>query len=58
MAETRRGGFHALEKKIHDIESQDRATEKKAEAEKKGKVQAPPEAEKAAERRPPPEHDE
>jgi hypothetical protein len=59
MAETRRGGFHALEKKIHDIEDQDRAgEEQKAKTTGKGKVQAPPDTEGAAERRPPPAHDE
>ncbi len=33
-AETKKRGFHALEKKIHDIEAADRAEEEK-EAEKK-----------------------
>lgn len=35
MAEKKKGGFHALEKRIHQIEDEDKAQEAKAAEEKK-----------------------
>ena len=55
MAEGKRGGFHSLEKKIHDLEDQDRTTERKA-ADERGMKREQPKGD--AERRPPPAHDE
>ncbi|HTN53180.1 MAG TPA: hypothetical protein VML50_12300 [Anaeromyxobacter sp.] len=46
MAEGKKGGFHALEKRIHEIEDEDQAQEKKASEGKEGrpepKREAPP----------------
>jgi hypothetical protein len=55
MAEGKRGGFHSLEKKIHDLEEQDRTTERKA-AEERGAKREPPQKER--ERRAPAAHEE
>jgi hypothetical protein len=56
MAQGKRGGFHSLEKKIHDMEEQDRTVERKA-GEERG-VKRDPQPRREAERRPPPAHDE
>jgi hypothetical protein len=53
MGETQRG-FHALEKKIHDIEEEDRKAERQTQA---PQGTAPIAKEERAERRPPPAHD-
>ncbi len=58
MAEGKRGGFHSLEKKIHEIEEQDRTTERKSASDERGQKQREPEARKETPRRPPPAHDE
>jgi hypothetical protein len=56
MAQDRRGGFHSLEKKIHDMEEQDRTVERKAGEERGVKRESQPQGQ--AERRPPAAHDE
>ena len=55
MAEGKRGGFHSLEKKIHDMEEQDRTAERKTAPERGAKRESP---QKEQERRPPAAHDE
>jgi hypothetical protein len=57
MAEGKRGGFHSLEKKIHDMEEQDRTAERKS-ADERGVRRERKEPQKEPERRPPPAHDE
>lgn len=39
MAEKKKGGFHALEKRIHQIEDEDRAKEVKGPEDEKKKAQ-------------------
>lgn len=56
MAQGKRGGFHSLEKKIHDMEEQDRTVERKS-ADERG-VRREPQPQREAERRPPAAHDE
>jgi hypothetical protein len=53
--ETRRGGFHTLEKKVHDLEEADRAEERRREAAPEAGAG---ELEVMSEIRPPPAHDE
>jgi hypothetical protein len=57
MAQGKRGGFHSLEKKIHEIEEQDRTTERKSSPEERGQKREP-QAREERERRPAPAHDE
>ena len=55
MAETRKRGFHALEKKIHEIEEADRAAEGRREEKRELR---PEERDAVTPRRPPPAHEE
>jgi hypothetical protein len=61
MAQTkrqeRRGGFHAFEKRIHEIEEADRAEERERDTRAGGAGAGEPDV-PAAEIRPPPAHDE
>jgi hypothetical protein len=58
MAQGKRGGFHSLEKKIHDMEEQDRTPERKAGAEGGPRRESKGEKESAERRTPPAAHDE
>jgi hypothetical protein len=53
--ETKRGGFHSLEKTIHDLEEADRALERKPGARRSTEVEEP---EVTSEIRPPSAHEE
>ncbi len=55
MTERKAKGFHALERKIHDMEEEDRLHERKGAPEKK--LEAKKEGERPA-IKPPPAHDE
>lgn len=57
MPEGKRGGFHSLEKKIHDMEEQDRTAERKS-GEERGAKRERKEPQQEPARRPPPAHEE
>ena len=51
MAETKQGGFHAFEKRVHEIEEEDREAERKTQGTaSSGLARQPPPEEKGAKR--------
>lgn len=51
MAETKQGGFHAFEKRVHEIEDEDREAERKVQgAASSGTARQPPPEERGAKR--------
>lgn len=50
MAETKQGGFHAFEKRVHEIEDEDREAERKAGTASSGPARQSPPEEKGAKR--------